>query len=1703
MATRYEHWDTKNAATSGAYTWAGQTFTPQANHTVRMVKTDTDPGGATHVVEIFATSGGLPTGSALASGVMSAVDHDPYEYVGLGAGVALSSGIEYAIRVVTGWPGANQVSFRVKTSDPRYSGGAFFFSSAIDSGVVFSTYDLKFEEWDASFPYPPTLTSPENGGNASITPTLQATYEHCESTAQAAAQWQIDTAGGDFSSPVWNSGEDAVNLLSVTIPSATLTILTEYDWRVRHKDSDSEWSEWSETWSFTTNIPAVTTQAVSNIATTTATGNGNITDLGSSSVTAHGVCYNTTGSPTISDSTTDEGAAAATGAYTTNMTGLTPGTKYYVKAYATNSDGTSYGSEVNFTAYKVPTVTTQAVTVIAATTATGNGNITDLGVPDPTAHGVCYNTTGSPTTADSTTDEGAAAATGAFTSSMTGLTESTKYYVKAYATNAAGTGYGDEVNFTSLTVTTQTCESVVGATATGRGNITALAGTVTAHGHCWDTSVDPTTSNSFVDNGAASTTGTFISAITGLTPGTAYYTRAYATNTQGTVYGANVYFVASTARAGYTWDESSNLRSFDENALERQYIHTDDVDDTPVNGATTDPVSSNWAFDHVAAADPHTGYVLESLFDAQTVLQATSDDTPVALTVTEQTVVGRLTGANITAVALGISDNNIAQIDHASVADDDYAKFTAAGLEGRSYQELVNDISGVIKATDVEVEELSTATYDDVQDYMNFYGDRTLFTGGAISDNGDGTATVSAGTGWCKETDSDTAVGKFFDFSADNSVSLTDQVTNYFYVDYNGGTPQIVVATSRLTFGFKQDHIPIGCSFRNGTTLHIHPFANLGIQSTNRTHMHHIEEADGHRASGIVATSTGTRNLAITAGVLYVGLDRHTTSPFTTPNSGTADATEANTLHDTDGGFASTDVGKTVHNTTDDTYADVTAFVDSGQLTLDGDIFISGENYDLDIFSYWYTSDSGSTWTEVKGSTAISNTQYNNIASGLANLTSNKYGIHWAYMDFDGGHLHIVYGQGDYTANQAETAGVPSTLPNLVTNYCVLIAKIICQEGTNTLTITYPWTTVFTSSLATDHGSLGGLGHNDHTQYFLLAGETTNAKLYSGADLLVYSDAGSTLKAQIDGATGHIGVGEAAHPDRGYNFYELFLIDDNDPKTAYYTTPQAYKTSAAYIGIFSGGHFQPSIVSANTQNWTNTIGLRGVTAIVQTLTGTAAEKTFTGAAGYYAEAAFTDGVNDIKITNYYGMYVAALSLVGNSKLTNDYGIYVGNQAGGATLNYAIYTNAGLVRFGDDLDFASGKGIGAFALGGKLTAGASEIEGTNFDIDGGDISSATISGDLTWSSAQTGVTLTSPTINGTIATTGLTLPAITMGGNIDMAINSINNMAIITFVDNGIIRTGANNGYDVEMYAYENGAYVKLLELKSNATAAYIQWYRDFNMNDTYGIKTGGGAGDYYHFSASSTEVCRIDFDTKNMLFATGKAIASGTTNGNTMLINANDTTFITLTTGATDVCTIANATMSGTWLASGTVVLPPFSVTGGFITCGDNQGFQTGANNAHDLEMKAYENGGYVTLMELKSSATSAYIQWYRDFNMAPTTSIQSGGDSGDYFWFGASTNEVMRIDKDTASLIFADTRGIYTQTAADDYLELVAYDSTGGTRTGMSAIRVQNNTAVPAKIGFFNTAPAAQQLKANHNNWAAVGDVVNALVNLGLFDQA
>ncbi len=290
--------------------------------------------------------------------------------------------------------------------------------------------------------------------------------------------------------------------------------------------------------SFTTSsLLTVTTSPVTNITQTTATSGGNVTSNGGSTVTSRGVCWNTTDNPDITNSHTTDGSG--TGSFVSNISGLTAGTRYYVRAYATNSAGTAYGNEVTFKTLGVPVLTTDTVTQITQNTAMSGGYICTDGGSPVTARGVCWSVSPSPAITDNHTADGSGI--GAFVSSITGLTASTLYYVRAYATNAFGTVYGNQRSFTTLraafaTITTNTVTNIRTTTATCGGDITSDGGAaVTSRGVCWSTSEYPTINNPHTKDGSG--TGKFTSYITGLKPHTYYYVRAYAININGIAYG--------------------------------------------------------------------------------------------------------------------------------------------------------------------------------------------------------------------------------------------------------------------------------------------------------------------------------------------------------------------------------------------------------------------------------------------------------------------------------------------------------------------------------------------------------------------------------------------------------------------------------------------------------------------------------------------------------------------------------------------------------------------------------------------------------------------------------------------------------------------------------------------------------------------------------------------------------------------------------------------------------------------------------------------------------------------------------------------------------------------------------------------------------------------------------------------------------------
>jgi uncharacterized protein (TIGR02145 family) len=209
---------------------------------------------------------------------------------------------------------------------------------------------------------------------------------------------------------------------------------------------------------------------------------------------------------------------------------------------------------------QLPVINTNAITNINAFTAYGGGNIASDGGSPVIARGLCWNNAPNPTTANFKTTNGSGA--GSFNANLNALAASTLYYVRAYATNSAGTSYGNEVSFTtangSASLSTTAVTQITAHSATSGGNITNNGGaSITMRGVCWNTSPFPTIANSKTTNVPGN--GVFISELTGLAANTLYYVRAYATNSLGTSYGQQLSFTTQNGIITLTTAEVTEI----------------------------------------------------------------------------------------------------------------------------------------------------------------------------------------------------------------------------------------------------------------------------------------------------------------------------------------------------------------------------------------------------------------------------------------------------------------------------------------------------------------------------------------------------------------------------------------------------------------------------------------------------------------------------------------------------------------------------------------------------------------------------------------------------------------------------------------------------------------------------------------------------------------------------------------------------------------------------------------------------------------------------------------------------------------------------------------------------------------------------------------------------------------------------------------
>lgn len=217
--------------------------------------------------------------------------------------------------------------------------------------------------------------------------------------------------------------------------------------------------------------------------------------------------------------------------------------------------------KIYFIGASIPKVHTALPDNITTTSARCSGQIEQFGYSEITERGFVYGNMQYPTINNNVVR---ASGTGdSFSANLT-LTPHTTYYVRAYAINGMGVGYGNQVVFASLDglpeVVTNDISNITPSSASASGHVFSDGGfPVSSRGLCWGMSIDPTIDNLHISNG--SDTGYFVSTLTGLHPGRTYYVRAYAQNEAGIAYGANQSFTTPDGLPSVTTSQVSNITS--------------------------------------------------------------------------------------------------------------------------------------------------------------------------------------------------------------------------------------------------------------------------------------------------------------------------------------------------------------------------------------------------------------------------------------------------------------------------------------------------------------------------------------------------------------------------------------------------------------------------------------------------------------------------------------------------------------------------------------------------------------------------------------------------------------------------------------------------------------------------------------------------------------------------------------------------------------------------------------------------------------------------------------------------------------------------------------------------------------------------------------------------------------------------------------
>jgi hypothetical protein len=283
------------------------------------------------------------------------------------------------------------------------------------------------------------------------------------------------------------------------------------------------------------------------------------------------------------------------------------------------------------------------------------------------------------------------------------------------------------------------------------------------------------------------------------------------------------------------------------------------------------------------------------------------------------------------------------------------------------------------------------------------------------------------------------------------NLTMVDHSTNYIYADWNFGSPTYGTSTN-IDNMHGLSRARIWTVQREGTTLWIADNRATNVDTANKSDiLHHAVDGFAHAELGTVLTASGTRNIAVSAGSFFYGLNQLN-----------------NPAMDTSTG---------------------------------------------DTFTYASTANGGTSWTYTTGQTQIDNAQYDALGSGLTSLTAGNYGVHWVYLMHNSVTpctLMVLYGQGDYTKSQAFTAQEPTIKPQIITNGGSLIGRIVVQQGASAFTSVYCIFTPIFPNTSPDLNSLSDVLTTSPTLGNILAWNGTkwvnsvSANASAGAGVVFY-----------------------------------------------------------------------------------------------------------------------------------------------------------------------------------------------------------------------------------------------------------------------------------------------------------------------------------------------------------------------------------------------------------------------------------------------------------------------------------------------------------------------------------------------------------------------------------------------------------------------